>query len=44
MLLRREQYMDQSERGIYKSTDGGETWKKVLYVNDKTGASSLQWI
>ncbi|WP_224484894.1 VPS10 domain-containing protein [Robertkochia aurantiaca] len=29
------------ERGIYKSTDGGETWKQVLYVNDLTGASEL---
>lgn len=29
------------ERGIYKSTDGGETWKKVLYVDENTGASSL---
>jgi photosystem II stability/assembly factor-like uncharacterized protein len=25
------------ERGIFKSTDGGATWKKVLYVDDKTG-------
>ncbi len=29
------------ERGIYKSTDGGLTWKKVLYVDENTGASSL---
>ena len=29
------------ERGIYKSTDGGKTWKKVLYVDDNSGASSL---
>jgi photosystem II stability/assembly factor-like uncharacterized protein len=29
------------ERGIYKSTDGGATWKKVLYVDEDTGASSL---
>ena len=25
------------ERGIYKSTDGGKTWKKVLFKNDDTG-------
>jgi len=25
------------ERGLYRSTDGGETWEKVLYVNDTTG-------
>lgn len=30
-----------SQRGVYKTTDGGKTWKKVLYVNDKTGAESL---
>lgn len=30
-----------SERGIYKSTNGGESWKKVLYINDSTGISSL---
>jgi len=29
------------ERGVYKSTDGGETWKKVLYVNETTGASEV---
>jgi len=34
-------YGPNKERGIYKSTDGGTTWKQVLYVNDKTGASEL---
>ena len=29
------------ERGIYKTTDGGKTWQKILYVNDKTGASYI---
>lgn len=29
------------DRGIYKSTDGGENWTKVLYVDENTGASSL---
>lgn len=28
-------------RGVYKSVDGGATWKKVLYVNPQTGASDL---
>jgi len=28
-------------RGVYKSIDGGENWKKVLYVNEQTGASDL---
>src|SRR5918992_448512 len=26
------------ERGIYKTTDGGKTWKKTLFVNNETGA------
>ncbi len=30
-----------TERGVYRSTDGGKIWEKVLYVNDKTGASSI---
>jgi photosystem II stability/assembly factor-like uncharacterized protein len=30
-----------AERGIFKTTDGGATWKKVLFVDDKTGASDL---
>lgn len=30
-----------TDRGIYKSTDGGITWKKVLYVNDLTGCAEL---
>ena len=29
------------ERGVYKSTDGGKTWKRILYVNDQTGAIDL---
>lgn len=28
-------------RGVYKSTDGGKTWKRTLYVNNQTGASDL---
>ncbi|HKK73823.1 MAG TPA: hypothetical protein VJ953_02020 [Saprospiraceae bacterium] len=30
-----------TQRGVYKSTDGGKTWKKTLYVDEDTGASSL---
>ncbi len=29
------------ERGVFKSTDGGKTWKKVLFVNDEVGAVDL---
>lgn len=35
------QYAPTEERGIYKSLDRGKTWKKVLYTNTTTGASSL---
>lgn len=34
-------YSKSKERGLYKSTDGGATWKSVLYVDEKTGASEL---
>jgi photosystem II stability/assembly factor-like uncharacterized protein len=30
-----------ANRGVFKSTDGGKTWNKVLFVNDGTGAISL---
>lgn len=29
------------ERGVYKSTDGGATWRRVLEVDDDTGATDL---
>ena len=29
------------ERGIFKSTDGGKTWKNVLFINEQTGCSDL---
>ncbi len=32
---------ENSERGVYKTTDGGKTWKKILFVNNKTGASDI---
>ena len=32
---------DNAERGVFKTTDGGRSWKKVLYVNDRTGAVDL---
>ncbi len=28
-------------RGVYKTTDGGKSWRRVLYVNNQTGASDL---
>ncbi|MBS1510517.1 MAG: glycosyl hydrolase [Bacteroidetes bacterium] len=29
------------ERGVFKTVDGGKTWKKVLYVNNQTACSDL---
>lgn len=29
------------ERGIFKTIDGGKTWKKILYINENTGAIDL---
>ncbi len=34
-------YSKSQERGIYKSIDGGANWKKVLYIDDKTGCVEL---
>ena len=30
------------ERGIYRSKDGGSTWQRVLYKNDKTGGVDIE--
>jgi len=30
------------ERGVYKSTDGGKTWDRTLFVDDKTGVIDLE--
>ncbi len=32
---------DSEERGVYKSSDGGTTWERLLYVNPKTGCADL---
>jgi photosystem II stability/assembly factor-like uncharacterized protein len=34
-------YSRSQQRGIFKSVDGGTTWKNVLFVDDKTGAAEL---
>ncbi|KPK78431.1 MAG: hypothetical protein AMS25_15425 [Gemmatimonas sp. SM23_52] len=30
-----------SERGVFKTSDGGETWNKVLYIDENTGCSDI---
>jgi photosystem II stability/assembly factor-like uncharacterized protein len=34
-------YGDNPERGVFRSTDGGNTWEKVLFVSEKAGAADL---
>jgi photosystem II stability/assembly factor-like uncharacterized protein len=34
-------YEPQQERGVYRTTDGGQTWQKVLFVDENTGCSDL---
>jgi photosystem II stability/assembly factor-like uncharacterized protein len=35
-------YGPNEERGLFKTTNGGETWDKILYLDDKTGVIDLQ--
>lgn len=32
---------EHKERGVYKTTNGGKTWKQILFNNNKTGAADL---
>ena len=34
-------YGPQRERGVFKTTDGGKTWKRVLFIDENTGCSDL---
>lgn len=34
-------YSPNKERGVYKTTDGGKTWKQTLYIDDNTGAVDM---
>lgn len=34
-------YSFNEQRGVFKTTDGGQTWQKVLYINDRVGAVDL---
>ncbi len=35
-------FVPSKERGIYRSADGGKTWKNVLFVSDEVGAADLE--
>ena len=35
------EWTDNEERGVYKTTDGGETWNKVFYISERIGAYDL---
>jgi len=32
---------EHEQRGVYRTTDGGKTWEKILYANERTGAADL---
>lgn len=32
---------EHAERGVFKTTNGGETWEKILFVNNKTGVADM---
>jgi photosystem II stability/assembly factor-like uncharacterized protein len=34
-------FADNEERGVFRSTDGGDTWERVLFINDSTGVVDL---
>ncbi len=34
-------YGPQKERGLYRTTDGGETWEQILFVDENTGAADI---
>jgi len=34
-------WSDSKHRGVYKSTDGGNTWNKIFFINEKTGCADI---
>lgn len=34
-------WADNDERGVFRTTDGGKTWKKILFRNRETGANDI---
>jgi photosystem II stability/assembly factor-like uncharacterized protein len=37
-------YASNTERGVFRTNDGGKSWKKVLYVSDSSGAADLELV
>src|SRR5436190_2250932 len=35
-------FKSNSERGVFKTTDGGQTWHKVLFISETTGAMDVE--
>ncbi|NAS30676.1 hypothetical protein GTQ40_06810 [Flavobacteriaceae bacterium R38] len=35
-------FKNNPERGVFKTTDGGESWEKVLFISDKVGFSDIE--
>jgi len=35
-------FIANNERGVYRSTDGGKTWKNILFISDTCGAADLE--
>ena len=35
------EWTDNKERGLYKTTNGGDTWKKVFYIDSRTAVNDL---
>ena len=35
-------WSDSKQRGLYKSTDGGKSWNKILYISDKAGCADVE--
>ncbi|MCX2719569.1 WD40/YVTN/BNR-like repeat-containing protein [Lentiprolixibacter aurantiacus] len=37
-------FQSNPERGVYKTTDGGKNWKKVLFISERTGVSDVEFL
>jgi photosystem II stability/assembly factor-like uncharacterized protein len=35
-------FVPNPDRGVFRTTDGGKTWKRVLFLSDETGAADLE--